>query len=243
MSKSNGCVRSIQFPRALFLSLSLACSGVLVADGQDKPKDSPAKSESKSGDVGWRRLFDGKSLTGWKLSNFAGNGEITVDPKFGGTNSALMIGMGSTLSGLTWTNGNLPTLNYEVTLEGQKLDGSDFWCGLTFPVADSWATLVLGGWGGATVGISSIDGNDASENDTTKFMNFEKKRWYKVRLLVTKAKIEVWIDGEKMVDQELADHKISMRFGEIEESKPFGIATYQTSAAFRELKLRSLPAK
>jgi hypothetical protein len=222
----------------MILSFGLAFGRAAVAHAEDKPKEPGASSKA-----GWQMLFDGKTLTGWKSSNFAGNGELTVDPKFAGTNSALMIGMGSTLSGLTWTNANLPTMNYEITLEGQKLDGSDFWCGLTFPVGDSWATLVLGGWGGATIGISSIDGNDASENDTTKFMNFEKKRWYKVRLQVTKAKIEAWIDGDKLVDQELADHKIGLRFGEIEESKPLGIATYQTSAAFRDVKLRTLPAK
>jgi hypothetical protein len=34
------------------------------------------------------------------------------------------------------------------------------------------------------------------------------------------------------------DRKISLRAGDIESSKPFGIASYQTTAALREIRLR-----
>jgi hypothetical protein len=43
---------------------------------------------------------------------------------------------------------------------------------------------------------------------------------------VTRTLIEAWIDADKMVDLETTG-KISMRLGEIEESEPFGIATYK----------------
>jgi hypothetical protein len=39
------------------------------------------------------------------------------------------------------------------------------------------------------------------------------------------------------------DVSISMRIGEIEESIPLGVATYMTSAAIRDIRLRKLPEK
>ena len=58
---------------------------------------------------------------------------------------------------------------------------------------------------------------------------------------VTDAKIQVWIDREKMIDAAITDRKISMRAGEIEDSVPFGLATFQTTAALRDIKIRPTP--
>ncbi|MGB0583368.1 MAG: DUF1080 domain-containing protein, partial [Limisphaerales bacterium] len=128
-------------------------------------------------------------------------------------------------------------------LEAMKVQGGDFWLGVTFPVGETHASLIMGGWGGAVVGISSLDGSDASENDTTDFIRFDDKRWYKVRLRVTPEKIEVWLDKDKLIDQELKNRRVHMRFGEIELSAPFGLATFQTTTAYRKLQVRRLPAK
>ena len=65
-----------------------------------------------------------------------------------------------------------------------RVEGSDFFVGLTFPVRDSHASLIVGGWAGSVVGISSIDGRDASENETTEVMKFKNGQWYKFRLRV-----------------------------------------------------------
>jgi hypothetical protein len=81
---------------------------------------------------------------------------------------------------------------------------------------------------------------DASENSTSKFMKFEPNRWYRFRVRVTPAKIEVWIDNEQMVDVEITGRKVGMRIGEIEASQPLGIATFRTKAALREIKFRKL---
>jgi hypothetical protein len=59
---------------------------------------------------------------------------------------------------------------------------------------------------------------------------------------VTIEKIEAWLDAEKIVDLPLTERKITLRFGEIDLSRPLGIATYQTTAALREIKLRQLGA-
>ena len=90
------------------------------------------------------------------------------------------------------------------------------------------------------MGISSLDGMDASENETTKFVDFQQSRWYRIRLRVTEGRIEGWIDQKKMVDVVTTDTKISLRPGEIELSKPMGIACWQTTAVLREIKMRKL---
>ena len=90
------------------------------------------------------------------------------------------------------------------------------------------------------VGLSSIDGQDASENENTKYMPFEKNRWYRIRLRVTPTRIQTWIDDAQIVDQSIEGRKISLRPGEIEYSVPLGLATWQTTGAFRKIRLRRL---
>lgn len=187
-----------------------------------------------------KSLFDGRTLAGWKDSGFAGAGETKVEPNFRGQGPVIYIEAGQSLSGITFTN-PVPKTNFEITLEALKVQGSDFFCGLTFPVGDAHATLVLGGWGGATVGVSSIDGLDASENDTTKFLGFDKDKWYRIRMKVTPEKLEAWLNDDKIVDQDIKERRISMRFGEIENSVPLGLATYQTTSVVRNVQLKPVP--
>lgn len=184
-------------------------------------------------------LFDGKSLGAWKRTEYAGGGEVRVESDFRGQGPAILVEAGATLSGIHWTSG-VPKDGYEVSLEFMKLEGSDFACGLTFPVGDSHATLVLGGWGGGVVGLSSIDGHDASENETTTYRSFPENRWYRVRLRVVLPRIEAWLDDERILSVDTTGKKISLRHGEIWRSAPLGLATYQTTAAYRRLALKRL---
>jgi hypothetical protein len=120
-----------------------------------------------------------------------------------------------------------------------RVDGNDFFCGMTFPVGKDPCTLIVGGWGGTVVGLSSINGMDASENELMTIRQFEKDRWYKIRLIVTGQTIEAWIDDEKVVDFTIGTNTLSIR-PEVELSKPFGIASWRTTAAIRNIKLRKL---
>jgi hypothetical protein len=129
---------------------------------------------------------------------------------------------------------------YEVALDAMRLMGTDFFCGLTVPVGDTFCSLIVGGWGGSLIGISSLDGMDASENETTKFADFQSGRWYRIRLRVTEKRIEGWIDKEKLIDVIIGDHKIALRPGDIEMCKPLGVAAWQTSSALREMKYRQV---
>jgi hypothetical protein len=180
-------------------------------------------------------LFDGRALGKWKSIQFGGEGDVSVE------DGAIIMGAGNDMTGVTWT-GKLPRIDYELTLEGKRIDGLDFFCTTTFPVADRPCSLVVGGWSGSVVGLSNIDGYDASDNPTMRLKSFKKNQWYRVRIRVTKAKIEAWIDDEKLVDQEAAGHKFSIR-SECDPCRPLGIATWQTKGAVRNIRLHSLTAE
>lgn len=223
---------------AICFALSAMPGGIVVAADQSA-KEQPASSKSlpdataTDQATAWRSLFDGKSLTGWKATDFAGRGEVKVK------DGTILLESGQ-MTGITWTNSHdLPRMRYEISLEAMRVDGSDFFCGLTFPVGKNPCSLIVGGWGGGVVGLSSLDGQDAANNETTRYMNFQSGRWYRVRLRVTDSKIEAWIDADKVVDVTTADKAISVRL-EMEESKPLGIATWATSAALRNVQLRRL---
>lgn len=211
------------------LLLLVALGFAVPARAADK---ADAKTEAKTAE---RSLFDGKSLENWKKIDFAGAGDVSVEDE------SLVIGMGQPMTGIKWTGEALPKTNYEVQFEAQRVDGSDFFVGMTFPVKDNPCTLILGGWGGGLTGFSSIDGMDASENETTGYMQVEKGKWYKVKLRVTDARVEAWVDDKKVAGFDHRGRKVGIRI-EVESSKPFGFSTYQTVGAIRKLKLRELTA-
>ena len=138
--------------------------------------------------INWINLFNGKDLTGWKETDYAGRGNVKVKK------GELHIENGLVITGVTFTNKTiLPKTNYELEYEAKKVNGTDFFGLLTFPVGDSHASLVTGGWGGAVTGISSINSMDASENDTTVYLKLNKNQWYKFRLRVTPENLSVWM--------------------------------------------------
>jgi hypothetical protein len=180
-------------------------------------------------------LFNGSNLNDWERTDFAGKGEVMIDE-----NGSLVLEMGAELSGVHWKGEPLPVVNYEIHFKAKRTMGSDFFCGLTFPFKQSHATLVLGGWGGSLIGISSIDDFDASENETGDAYIFEDNQWYDIRLRVTDSEISVWINEEQVIDCEVEGRKVAMRFGEIEMSVPLGICTYATTGVIREVLLKRI---
>jgi hypothetical protein len=151
----------------------------------------------------------------------------------------LRLQWGEALSAIRWT-GTPPAPPFEIELEARRLDGSDFFCGLTFPARTSGECLtwVVGGWGGGTVGLSSIDDRDAADNETTTRHAFEMTRWYRLRLRRAGERIEAWIDGERVVDLDTSGRKLSLRPGPIDACAPFGLATWQSSGEFKGLRWR-----
>lgn len=177
-------------------------------------------------------IFDGRSLDGWEITNFGPQGPVSV------SGGEIILGMGDGCTGITYTR-TIPSINYEVTLEARRKEGNDFFCGLTFQAGKDFCTFIAGGWGGTTVGLSCINGKDAAENETTSNFNFEKGRWYLIRLLVTESRIEAWIDEQKVIDFNTAGKKLSIR-PEVTLSRPLGIASWNTTAGVRNIRMRRL---
>src|ERR1051325_9412418 len=66
-------------------------------------------------------LFDGKTLKGWEITDFAAHGEVKV------IDQKLILSMG-VMTGVTYTN-PFPKMNYEIELDAMRVDGDDFFCG------------------------------------------------------------------------------------------------------------------
>ena len=186
--------------------------------------------------TGWQPLFDGKSLAGWRETPFTRHGQVRVEK------GTIVLAHGGPMTGITFT-GDFPRSGYELRFEATRTQGNDFFASLTFPVEDSHATWVTGGWGGDIVGLSSIDGWDASENETRTYFNFENGRWYALRLQVTTGRIRAWIDEKPVINAEIAGRTISLRRGEISLSAPLGFASYNTTGALRKIEYRLLPSR
>jgi hypothetical protein len=139
----------------------------------------------------------------------------------------------------------LPTTNYEITLEAKRLQGVDFFVGLTFPVGDlkTCATLVCGGWGGSVTGISCIDGFDASDNNTSSYQRYKDDEWYAIKLRVTPDNLSAWLGEKQIIDEDIKDKKISVRSGPIESYLPLSLTTFNTTAAIRNIKLTPIAEK
>lgn len=181
----------------------------------------------------WKTLFDGKSLEGWKETQFARHGEVKLE------NGTMVLGLGQPLTGVNLTT-PFPKTNYEIRFEAMRVQGGDFFASLTVPVGESFATFVTGGWGGDIVGLSSINGWDASDNETRSYFTFENGQWYTFRLQVTPERIVGMIDDQVVFNPGIAGRTISMRPGEIKLSTPFGFASYNTVGAVRKVEYRLL---
>jgi hypothetical protein len=180
-------------------------------------------------------LFDGVSFEGWKKTDFSNSGEVKVQ------RGTIVMSAGRSMSGITSTRPDLPTTNYELSYEAMRIGGHDFFAAATFPVGNSFITLVNGGWGGSVTGLSSLDGMDASENETTRSVRYQDKTWYKFRVRVTVKMIRCSIDGKEIVAVNHRDRRVGTRI-ESRRSQPLGFATWETTGAVRNVKIRPLAA-
>lgn len=222
---------------AAILMVVVACVGNMPASVAQDPEQAAkptAKTEQKpKKKIAWKPLFKKGASDGWKAINFGGEGDAAFEKDF------VQIEQGVDLSGIVSTRKDHPKNNYEIQLEARRTEGSDFFVGMTFPVKDSYCSLIVGGWGGGLCGLSSLDGMDASENETTTYSSFTNGTWYKIRLRVTDELIEAWIDDENIVEADIIERKIGLRF-EVEETAPIGFTTYQSTAQIRNAGIRKL---
>ena len=181
-------------------------------------------------------LFDGETLGNWeeaKKDDFETHGEMSIK------DGMIVLGQGYPYTGIRWA-GEFPRDNFEVSLEAKRIRGSDIFCGLTVPVGKEHVTLVLGGWGDWVVGLSCVDDLNASENDSTVGMSFKNDQWYEVSLRVTPPRIEAWIDGKRVINQERENHKFTI-YGTLYPITPLGVFTWETDGALRFIEMKRLP--
>jgi hypothetical protein len=157
----------------------------------------------------------------------------------------LLLRAGTPMTGIVypdWEAAGLPLTNYAIHYEARREQGSDFFGTVTFPVGgtDRCVSFVLGGWGGSQVGISSIDGYDASENLTGSSQTFENGRWYAVRVEVREKSLAVWLDGQPVVQTNIVGRQLGMRAGEIDLCMPFGFASFRAQARIRAVRVTRL---
>ena len=184
---------------------------------------------------GWESLMDGKTLAGWEVVRYGGEGEPYVK------NGVLTLPMASSgmSTGVCWAGVDLPDINYEIYYEARRVEGNDMFASLSFPYGDSFATLIIGGWAGIVNGLSCIDGHDASQNETTKHHYFRDKQWYPVHLRVTADSIRAFVDTVKVVDIATAGKKIHLRSGTIASS--LSVNSYSTTGEIKNMRIKRLP--
>ncbi|MHC4604356.1 MAG: 3-keto-disaccharide hydrolase [Planctomycetota bacterium] len=238
MSRKQTIITDVLFRRALRITLyTIYLLFTILLVGACRDSGSPPNEPNESYVMEKPQpveasLFDGRALGQWEITDFGGQGNVYVK------DGSIFLEMGNDMTGVTWA-GPVVRMNYEITLEAMRVTGSDFFCGLTFPVDTNSCSLILGGWGGELCGLSNLDYYDAANNETTQMVSFETARWYRVRLRVTPNKIEAWLDDEKLVDVVTTGRIIDIR-SEVDLSQPLGISTWRTAGAVRNIRLRKL---
>ncbi|MCR9243769.1 MAG: DUF1080 domain-containing protein [bacterium] len=185
----------------------------------------------------WQPLLGDSKLAPFAVTEFGGEGPVTV------AGDTVQLEIGSPLTGIHWQSEAPPPgadgADYELAFEATRETGTDFFCGLTFPIRGQHLTLILGGWGGALCGLSSLDGQDAARNATRTLRHFENGRPYRIRLSVQGAMVRVVIDDEPLLAVDTAPFELSLR-PEVELSRPLGFATFATTARIADLRWRRL---
>jgi hypothetical protein len=185
-------------------------------------------------------LLEGTLQTHWVASGIPEEGPVSI------ASGLLRIDAGLPMSGVRfsgdWQALGLPWIDYALTFEARRVEGQDFFATCTFPVgsADRCVSLVIGGWGGGLVGISSIDHLDASENSTRAEKHFENGQWYRVRIEVREDDLQVWINDAPMVNTSIKGRRLALRSGDIDRCTPLGFATWRTTGEIRSVTVARL---
>ena len=184
----------------------------------------------------WKLLAE-EFTPAWKSSGIPEEGKVSI------FNGEIKLQPGQPMTGVrfdAWQSAMLPTRRYAIEFEAMRVEGNDFFGTVTFPVNDEHVSLIVGGWGGTLVGISSIDDMDASENTTRSNARFENNLWHKVRIEVRDDDLRAWINNKLFVNVSTKGHQLGLRSGDIEKCAPFGFASYATQSRIRNVLIQRL---
>ena len=182
-------------------------------------------------------LLSAEFAPSWVAAGIPDEGGVTIQ------DGGITLQAGQPMTGArfdAWESAGLPRLRYSIEFEAMRVEGNDFFGTVTFPVDDSHVSLVIGGWGGTLVGISSIDDMDASENNTRGNAFFKNNVWHAARVEVRDDDLRAWINGRLFVNTSIKGHKPGLRPGDIENCAPFGFASHATHARVRRVIIRRL---
>lgn len=183
------------------------------------------------------KLLGSEFAHSWEKAGIADEGSFTI------LHGEIRLQPGRPMTGArfaAWRSLKMPLTDYAIDYQAMRLEGDDFFGTVTFPVDDTHVSLIVGGWGGSVVGISSIDDMDANENTTRGNGVFPNNVWHKVHVEVRDNDLQVWIDSKLFVNVSTKGHKLGLRPGDIEKCAPFGFASYATHAHIRDVVIRRL---
>jgi hypothetical protein len=188
--------------------------------------------------IEWQLLSD-EFAPAWQAAGIPEEGKVTIQ------DGEIDLQPGQPLTGVRldaqkWNTAGMPVTRYSIEYEAMRVAGNDFFGTVTFPVNGSHVSLIVGGWGGTLVGISSIDDMDASENSTCGNARFENNRWHKVRIEVRDDDLRAWINDKLFVNTSTKGCKLGLRPGDIEKCLPFGFASYATQSRIRNVLIHRL---
>jgi hypothetical protein len=185
-------------------------------------------------ELAWQALPLHGGPAGWESVSFGGEGEVEFDGQ------SIRMGFGSPLTAVAWKGAELLPADYEIEVVAARLDGSDFFCALNFPIGEQRATVVLGGWGGALCGLSCVNGDDASMNATRSFHSFERGKSYRLRVRVDAQQVQAWVDDTLLFAQARDGVEFSLRT-EVSPAGPLALSCFQTSARIEAVRWRGIP--
>lgn len=230
---------------AVHQSSSLAVADVLEnTAAQDaiteKNRDAAGSKVDKEGKdeeaAGWKKLIDSPKMEGFESINFGGEGDVTFN------DGVLKLGSGLPMTGIRYTKKDFPKENFEIRWKARRVSGSDFFVCLTFPVGEEHCSLICGGWGGGLIGISNINGNNASENHTTRYSGFKNGQWYTFRIKVDGKQVTAWVEGEEdpiVVEREGTTFSVR---AESRPTRPLGYAGFESVVEVKDWEYRELEA-
>ncbi len=226
-------IRSTLLNIMLLITIGMiGCRHSTTGQKQSSDVDEPEKQIIPEG---WQSLLDPDTLSRWEIVRAGGEGE----PYMHKGTLILPMAVNGLTTGVRWVGEPLPVNNYAIYYEARRTVGHDIFAGISFPYDDTFATLVVGGWAGSVCGLSSIDGYDASENETTKHIYFKDKQWYPVWLRVTPDSIFATIDTVQVVNIATAGKRIHLRGGTLASS--LTLTTYLSTGEIRNLRIKRLP--
>lgn len=200
----------------------------------DKPTSNNPSAETQSDEKGWKKLIESPEMEGWESINFGGEGAVSFK------DGVLKMESGIPMTGIRYTKKDFPTENYEIRWKARRVRGSDFFVGITFPIGEEHCSLIVGGWGGGLVGISSINGNNASENQTARYGNFKNKQWYTFKVRVDAKNLTAWVEGQdEPIVVEREGNKFSVR-AETRPTRPLGYSGFESLVEVKDWEYKLL---